>query len=113
MQQRNGWLVLVMVSVLACSVEQKPEGRSPAQDTTAADTGQARESSEAETVMLDTTPVQLVAADVTLAKGRHFKLQIPEGYELKVAAEGMSRLRFLCPSPDGRHVRDGHARPHG
>lgn len=50
-----------------------------------------------------------VASGVRLAKGLSFDLQIPEGYELKVAAEGMDRLRFITPSPDGRlFVTDMH-----
>lgn len=39
---------------------------------------------------------------VSLAKGLHFNLNIPEGYQLAVAAEGLKRPRFLAMSPDKR-----------
>ncbi len=102
MQQRNGCLVLVMVAVMACSDRQEPEARPHVQDSPLVDTIGTPDSVRVEAVVLDTTPVKLIPADITLAKGLHFKLRIPDGYELKVAAEGMTRLRFLCPSPDGR-----------
>ncbi len=47
-------------------------------------------------------PITLVPYRVELAKGLSFELRIPEGDELKVAAEGMERLRFITPAPDGR-----------
>lgn len=57
----------------------------------------------------DRGPITLAPAIVRLAKGLSFDLHIPEGYELKVAAEGMDRLRFITPSPDGRmFITDMH-----
>jgi len=53
--------------------------------------------------------IPLAVSGVRLAKGLSFDLRIPEGYELKVAAEGMDRSRFITPSPDGRvFVTDMH-----
>lgn len=43
-----------------------------------------------------------VPTHVRLANGLAFDLRIPHGYELKVAAEGMERARFIALSPDGR-----------
>jgi glucose/arabinose dehydrogenase len=39
---------------------------------------------------------------VQLATGDSFQLQIPAGYQLSIAAQGLKRLRFLSKSPDGR-----------
>lgn len=52
----------------------------------------------------DRGPIKLVPVKVALARGGEFELSVPEGYELKVAAEGMERSRFITPSPDGRMV---------
>lgn len=57
----------------------------------------------------DRGAITLVPQRVALAEGAAFDLRIPEGYELKVAAEGMDRLRFMTPSPDGRmFITDMH-----
>jgi len=46
---------------------------------------------------------------VTLAGGRSFNLNLPEGYGLSVAAQGLKRVRFMAQSPDGRvFVTDMH-----
>ena len=71
-------------------------------DTTKQDTVPIVHGLAVDALPLDTTPLRLVPASVGLADGRSVTLNIPEGYELKVAAEGMKRLRFLAPSPDGR-----------
>lgn len=52
--------------------------------------------------------IDLVPAPVHLAKGLDFELMIPEGYELKVAAEGFKRLRFMAWSPAGLLITDMH-----
>jgi glucose/arabinose dehydrogenase len=46
---------------------------------------------------------------VALADGRTFNLNLPEGFRLSVAAEGLKRVRFIAPAPDGRlFVTDMH-----
>ncbi|HEX8187481.1 MAG TPA: hypothetical protein VF586_03960 [Pyrinomonadaceae bacterium] len=46
---------------------------------------------------------------VSLAGGRTFSLNLPEGFRLSVAAEGLKRVRFMSLSPDGRvFVTDMH-----
>jgi glucose/arabinose dehydrogenase len=61
------------------------------------------------TVFLGEGPIKLVRAHVHLAKGLDFDLRIPEGYELKVAAEGFERLRFMaCSTGDRLYVTDMH-----
>ena len=39
---------------------------------------------------------------IHLGKGVDLKINLPEGYKISVAAEGMKRLRFLAKAPDGR-----------
>ncbi len=54
-------------------------------------------------------PINLVRAHVHLAKGLDFDLRIPKGYELKVAAEGFERLRFMCGATSDRlFITDMH-----
>ena len=48
------------------------------------------------------TPIKLHPVPVVLAKGDSFTLNIPGGFHLNIAAEGLKRLRFLAKSPDGR-----------
>lgn len=46
--------------------------------------------------------LKLVSQPVLLKKGLSFSLQVPEGYKIAVAAEGLNRPRFFSKSPDGR-----------
>src|SRR5215210_4605521 len=51
----------------------------------------------------------LKAQRVSLADGRTFNLNLPEGFRVAVAAEGLKRVRFMALSPDGRvFVTDMH-----
>jgi glucose/arabinose dehydrogenase len=47
-------------------------------------------------------PPRLVAHPIVLQKGLRFSLSIPEGYQISIAQEGLSRPRFMAKSPDGR-----------
>lgn len=47
-------------------------------------------------------PVQLTEQPIQLKNKLFFSLQVPRGYKLTVAAEGLNRPRFFCKSPDGR-----------
>ena len=54
-------------------------------------------------------PPALKAQRVSLADGRTYDLNLPEGFRLSVAAEGLKRVRFMASSPDGRvFVTDMH-----
>jgi glucose/arabinose dehydrogenase len=56
----------------------------------------------------ESTPA-LKAQRVSLADGRTYNLNLPEGFRLSVAAEGLKRVRFMSVSPDGRvFVTDMH-----
>ena len=39
---------------------------------------------------------------INLAKGMNFKLAVPKGYKISIAAEGLKRLRFMTVSTDGK-----------
>ena len=39
---------------------------------------------------------------INLANGINFKLAVPTGYKISIAAEGLKRLRFMAISPDGK-----------
>jgi glucose/arabinose dehydrogenase len=55
-------------------------------------------------------PLRLVPNEVSLPGGRTFRLNLPEGYAIRVAASGLRRARFLAKSPDGRiFVTDLHS----
>lgn len=46
--------------------------------------------------------LKLTPHPVSLANGRSFNLNLPEGFEISVAAQGLKRVRFLAKSPDDR-----------
>ncbi len=39
---------------------------------------------------------------ITLANGKSYNLNLPEGFAIKVAAQGLKRVRFMARSPDNR-----------
>lgn len=39
---------------------------------------------------------------ITLANGKTFTLNLPEGLDISIAAQGLKRVRFMAKSPDGR-----------
>ena len=45
---------------------------------------------------------KLVPQRITLESGKTFSLNLPEGFEIIPAAEGLKRVRFFAKSPDGR-----------
>ena len=46
--------------------------------------------------------LRLIPHRITLAGGRVFELYVPEGFDIKVAADGLKRVRFMARSPDNR-----------
>lgn len=46
--------------------------------------------------------LRLVPHRITLANGKAFDLNLPEGMGISVAAQGLKRVRFMAKSPDGR-----------
>ena len=45
---------------------------------------------------------KLVPHQISLANGKSFDLNLPEDYEIKVAAQRLKRVRFMTMSPDNR-----------
>ena len=45
---------------------------------------------------------KLVRHRISLANGKSFDLNLPEGFAISVAAQGLKRVRFLAKSPDNR-----------
>src|ERR1044072_2719561 len=45
---------------------------------------------------------KLTPHHITLANGKSFDLNLPNGYEINVAAQGLKRVRFMTLSPDNR-----------
>ncbi|MGB8509649.1 MAG: hypothetical protein WCD76_14775 [Pyrinomonadaceae bacterium] len=46
--------------------------------------------------------LKLTPRRITLSGGRTFELNLPENFEISVAAQGLKRVRFMAQSPDGR-----------
>src|SRR5262245_24641535 len=46
--------------------------------------------------------VRLVPHRITLANGKSFTLNLAEGFDINIAAEGLKRVRFMTRSPDNR-----------
>jgi glucose/arabinose dehydrogenase len=54
--------------------------------------------------------LKLVPHRVALSGGRTFELNLPEGFAISVAAQGLKRVRFMAKSPDNRiFVTDMHS----
>ncbi len=49
-----------------------------------------------------TPGLKLVPHRILLANGDKFDLNLPEGFDITVAAQGLKRVRFMAKSPDGR-----------
>ena len=45
---------------------------------------------------------KLTPHHITLANGKSFDLNLPDGFEIAVAAQGLKRVRFMALSPDNR-----------
>src|SRR4030095_8182777 len=45
--------------------------------------------------------MKLTPHKITLANGKSFTLNLAEGFEINIAAEGLKRVRFMAKSPDG------------
>ncbi|HJX83605.1 MAG TPA: glucose/sorbosone dehydrogenase [Candidatus Angelobacter sp.] len=46
--------------------------------------------------------LKLVPHIIHLADGKTFSLNLPEGLDISIAAQGLKRVRFMAKSPDGR-----------
>lgn len=48
-------------------------------------------------------PLKLRPHAMVLSGGKRFTLNLPEGYDITVAIDGLKRLRFMAKAPDGRY----------
>lgn len=46
--------------------------------------------------------LKLVPHSISLKNGKALTLNLPEGYDIRIAAEGLKRVRFMAKSPDDR-----------
>ena len=46
--------------------------------------------------------LKLTPHHITLANGKSFDLNLPEGFAIDIAAQGLKRVRFMARSPDNR-----------
>jgi glucose/arabinose dehydrogenase len=46
--------------------------------------------------------LKLTPRTIKLSSAKTFSLNVPEGFEIAVAAEGLKRVRFMAKAPDGR-----------
>lgn len=46
--------------------------------------------------------LKLIPNQISLANGKSFTLNLPEGFGISVAAQGLKRVRFMAKSPDNR-----------
>jgi hypothetical protein len=47
---------------------------------------------------------KLVPHKIKLANGKSFDLNLPEGFAISIAAQGLTRVRFMALSPDNRTI---------
>ncbi len=97
----------ILLGLLAMACNQSPEkvvspGKPLLPTATVADT--LPKVTEAATDSFNTaaSTIRLAPHLISLASGDSFHLNIPVGYQISVAAELNTRLRFLAKSPDGR-----------
>ena len=57
---------------------------------------------ERETFNTTSSNIKTDSVSINLAKGINFRLAVPHGYKISIAAEGLQRLRFMALSPDGK-----------
>jgi glucose/arabinose dehydrogenase len=58
--------------------------------------------SEARVAATRTRVLKLAPNHISLANGKSFDLNLPEGFGISVAAQGLKRVRFMAKSPDER-----------
>lgn len=46
--------------------------------------------------------IKLIPHQISLKNGKTFSLNLPANFDIRVAAEGLKRVRFMAKSPDGR-----------
>ncbi len=113
---KNNFLLLLLLLFVACKKKAGKQADKQAEiktETPAATPPQYQEPEKAvveqkkaveEPSVLNTQKpsFKFIAHNISLKKGIKFPLYTPEGYRVSISYEGLNRLRFLTPSPDGR-----------
>ena len=114
---KNQLLVFLVSCFLAFSCKNEPkavvqEAKTPPQQTAAANTTTTpvAETPSVKTdistpfeLNTDDNPIELVGQPIALKKGVNLTLNMPKGFNVSVAYEGLDRPRFLTISPDNRY----------
>ena len=101
-------VTLLLLVVFGSKAAETVDGRSMVAAATAGQLSQllahppASQASKKSSARVERRPVKLTPHKITLADGRAFSLNLPEGFDISVAAEGLKRVRFMARSPDNR-----------
>ena len=110
MKAKTAILILCAATLLnACSSDKKTTEGKAASDSLKTEPPsseerpkQAKEEDKSTTLPApDATPLTLIPHQIALANDT-FNLNIPEGFNIKVAYSGLKRIRFMDRDPDGR-----------
>jgi glucose/arabinose dehydrogenase len=87
---------ILAASLPACGSQESPDAPPPAAQTSP----EPRSPVPAKEFFDE--PLTLTPRDVVLRNGKVFALNVPEGFDIQVASEGLRRPRFMAVSPDQR-----------
>jgi glucose/arabinose dehydrogenase len=93
--------ILIFLSILV-SCTSHDSGKKNSETKASNDEIDPNSSSSQNQVNTTPTSFKLVPHHIHLNKNIDFNLNIPEGYDVSIAAENLHRLRFLAKSPDGK-----------
>ena len=95
--------LLICLVCIACKEAAKQQPK-PIEITTAKLDTISPELTNVEKEVFNITPFTIKKDSILiqLAKGINFKLAVPTGYKISIAAEGLKRLRFMTVSTDGK-----------
>src|SRR5438477_11191046 len=94
----------LLLLVISCNNGSVSEKRSPVNTTKDLPAKNFSKKDTAEKFDINTKgiTIKLIPHPVHLQKGIDFDLNIPDGFDVSIAAEGLRRLRFMARSPDGK-----------
>lgn len=101
---KNVFLFLLLaLSVLTCKKEaKKPAPPTPDPEKEEVVIPEAPKFRNIQNDKVDTSSLTLIPNDIQLQNGKSFTLNLPEGYAITPAAEGLKRVRFFAKAPDNR-----------
>ena len=105
---KNCCFLLFVIILFSCGNNQNNKTETPVekegivQDTTTQKPVSNPNYRDIDSDPINETPLKLVSRQVSLNDGKQFELELPEGYNIYPAAEGLRRVRFFAKAPDGR-----------